>query len=260
MANAQAFTRPPSPHLQRCELTYLPEQPIDAQQATKQHEAYERALVDAGLEVIQLPPIDAYPDGVFIEDAAVLLADIALITRPGKASRRGEIRAMRRDLAGYFEVIGLQQGNLDGGDVLRIGREMYVGRSTRSDGAALVELKRRLGPMGWAVRAVQVVDCLHLKTGISCLGLDAAGTPVVLINPKWIDPVPFDRFQSIKIDPDEPFAANVLPLQDRMLASAAHPRTNARLRHLGYRVIELDISEFEKAEAGLTCLSLISHT
>ena len=254
-----AFTRAVSPNFSHCELTHLGRDPIEASLAAEQHEAYEQAIKDAGLDVVRLPALDQHPDGVFVEDTAVLLGEHAVITRPGAPSRRPEADHTAAALANRFTVHRLGRGRLDGGDVLRIGERLFVGQSTRTDCAGIVALANVAGRLGYEVIEVPHDRCLHLKTGATYAGKDAGGREVVLINPEWIDPAVFDDMFLLTTHPDEAFGANALRVGERLIYPAAYPRTAERLRALGFHVDEVDISELEKAEAGLTCMSLIDE-
>jgi dimethylargininase len=253
-----AFTRAVSPRLASCELTHLDRSPIDVERAAAQHRAYEQALERAGLSVTRLPDLPAHADGVFVEDTAIILGEHAVVTRPGARSRRAETDSTAAALAERFTVHRLTRGKLDGGDVLRIGRRLYVGQSRRTDCAGIVNLAGIAGRLGYEVIEVPHDQCLHLKTGATLAGHDEAGREVVLINPDWIDAGAFEKVFLLPSHPDEPFGANSLRAGDRLLYPAAYPRTAERLRALGFDLDELDVGELEKAEAGLTCMSLIA--
>jgi dimethylargininase len=251
----RAFTRSVSPRIAECALTHLKRQPIDAARAAKQHSAYERALANAGFEIIRLPDLADDPDAVFVEDTAILLGDHAVITRPGAASRAGEADHAARDLAPYFTVHRLDSGTLDGGDVLRIGRTLHVGLSSRTDAAGAEALRGIAAPLGYEVVTVQARQCLHLKSAVTLAGKDGSGTPRILVNPDWVDPAAFADVQPIPTD--EAAAANCLRAGDKLILPAGNPRTAAELRRLAYDLVEIDVSELQKAEAGVTCMSLI---
>lgn len=253
-----AFTRPPSPRIADCELTHLSRSPIDSNLAAAQHSAYERALQESGLEVVRLPALDEHPDAVFVEDTAILLGDHAIITRPGALSRREEAKSTASVLAEKFTIHRLSRGKLDGGDVLRIGTTIYVGQSRRTDCSGIVALANIAAPLGYEVVPVPHERCLHLKTGASFAGHDDTGRPILLVNPDWIDPFAFEAVVPVPTHPLEPFAANALRVGERLLFPSGHPRTAERLRTLGFKLEEVDIGELEKAEAGLTCMSLIA--
>lgn len=254
-----AFTRPVSRRIADCELTHLDRSPIDPDAAVRQHAAYEQALAEAGLEVIRLPELDQHPDSVFVEDTAILLGEHAIITRPGALSRRAEADSTATSLSDRFTVHRLTRGKLDGGDVLRIGRTLYAGQSRRTNCAGIVALANIAAPLGFEVVEVPHDQCLHLKTGATYVGLDDIGRPTLLINPDWIDPEPFRDVALLPSHPLEPFAANALRAGDRLIYPSAYPRTAERLKILGFNVDEVDIGELEKAEAGLTCMSLIAE-
>lgn len=253
-----AYTRAISPALANCELTHLERAGICPRRAEVQHAAYEDALWRAGLEVVRLPELPHHPDGVFVEDTAILLDEHAVITRPGAASRMAEVESTASALAERFKVHRMSRGHLDGGDVLRIGRKLYVGRSARTDCAGIVNLAGIAGRLGYEVIEVPHDRCLHLKTGATYAGDDEAGREVLLINPDWIDPAAFDGLFLLPNHPEEPPAANSLRVGEQLIYPSAYPRTAERLRSLGFRVAEVDIGELEKAEAGLTCMSLIA--
>jgi dimethylargininase len=256
---AVAFTRPLSPRIAECELTHLERQPIRADLAQRQHAAYEEAIVRAGFELTRMPALENHPDSVFVEDTAILLGEHAIITRPGAASRRAEADSTAETLGEHFTVHRLKRGRLDGGDVLRIGRTIYVGQSRRTDCAGVVALANAAAPLGFEVVPVPHEHCLHLKTGATYAGHDEAGRPTLLINPDWIDGSLFTGVALLPTHPDEAFAANALRVGERLLFPAAYPRTAERLRAVGFDVDELDVSELEKAEAGLTCMSLVAE-
>lgn len=253
-----AFTRQVSPRIVDCALTHLDRQPIDADLAAAQHRDYERAIADAGYEVIRLPYLADDPDAVFVEDTAILLGNHAIITRPGAASRADEVHSTAEGLAPHFTVHRLAHGTLDGGDVLTIGRTLFVGQSNRTDAAGINSLGAAVAPLGYRVVPVELGQCLHLKTAVTYAGDDNDGQPTLLTNPAWVDRAPFGEMHVVTVAADEPFAANVVRLRDRLIMAAGSPHTASRLRERGFTVVEVDVSELQKAEAGGTCMSLIS--
>jgi dimethylargininase len=254
----KAFTRAVSPKLAECELTHLERVPLDTAKAVQQHAAYEDALLHAGFEVIRLPELPDQPDGVFVEDTALLLDGHAIITRPGVASRASEVGSTADGLTGQFEIHRVTDGLVDGGDVLRIGSTLYVGLSSRTDATGIASLRSICRPIGFEVLQAQLRDCLHLKTGATFAGPDQAGTPVLLYNRRSVDPAQFTGVDPLATDDDEPDAANCLRVGDRLILPAGNPRTAERLRNRGFHVIEVDVFELQKAEAGVTCMSLIA--
>lgn len=248
-----ALTRAVSPHLDRCELTHLEREPIDLRLAEAQHIAYEQCLRQLGCTIVQVPPAPDQPDSVFIEDTAVVVDELAVTTRPGAPSRRTETQAVAVALAAYRPVVAIEApGTLDGGDVLRVNRTIYVGQSARTNAEGIAQLRRLLAPYGYTVNGVALTDCLHLKTAVTEV---AEGT--LLINPRWVDPAAFKPFDLIEVDPSEPFGANALRLNDTTVHAAAWHRTRQRLQAQGVNVTSIDASEIAKAEGGVTCCSVI---
>jgi len=249
----RALINRPSPELAHCELTFLPRDVIDVARALRQHEAYEQVLRALGVDVRVLAVNEDCPDGVFVEDVAVMLDEGAVITTMGTPSRRGEIAAIRRAVAEVRDVVDTAlPAMLEGGDVLRLGRTLFVGLSSRTNAEGSAALTAIAAPLGYAVVPVEVPGALHLKTCVTALDDETC-----LVNRAWLDVSPFSRFRLVDVAPGEPWAANVLRLEHDLVMNAAYPATAEIVRDLGYRVHEVDISEFAKAEAGLTCMSLL---
>lgn len=248
-----AITRAVSRALEHCELSHLPRRPIDVGLARRQHAAYEQALRDAGCEVRQLAEQPDQPDSVFVEDAAIVLDEVAVITHPGAASRRAETASMA---AALEDLRGLRRidapGTLDGGDVLRLERVLYVGASARSSAEGIAQLAHHVASFGYRVEAVPLHGCLHLKSAVTQVAPDR-----LLLNPDWVDAGCFPGWSVVLVDRAEPHAANALRIGDAVVYPVSCPRTAARLRHLGIDVRSVDMSETEKAEGGVTCCSII---
>ena len=253
-----AFTRAVSPRLADCALTHLKRQPIDPARAAAQHAVYERALEDAGFTVRRLATLDEHPDGVFVEDTAILLGSHAIITRPGVPSRFDEAFSTAEGLEPFFTIHHLAEGTLDGGDVLRIDKMLYVGRSRRTDASGTTALGEAVAPLGYQVVPVELGLCLHLKTAVTFAGPDGAGLPTLLVNPEWVDPAIFAGTDPVHVAESEPSAANSVRAGSRLIVPAGNPKTAEMLRDRGFTVVEVDLSELQKAEAGGTCMSLIS--
>ena len=248
-----ALVREVSPILAQCELAHLERIRIDSGRAQQQHRDYTRALQALGCRLEWLPPLPQHADGVFVEDTAVVLPELAVITRPGVASRRGETPTVAAALERHVPVARVTEpGCLDGGDVLRIGRELYVGASARSNAAGIAQLAAALASCGYRVQAVAMQGCLHLKSACSFIPPD-----ILLVNADWVDPGVFGVPKLIRVDAREPYGANTLTLAGTTLVSAAFPRTRRRLAAAGVATRALDISELQKAESALTCLSLL---
>lgn len=253
MQQPVAITRAISPAIVDCELTHLERQPIDVERARAQHRAYEEALIEAGYLVERLDASPQMPDSVFVEDTAVVLDEVAIVTRPGAEPRRLETREVAEALAAYRPLHAIQApATVDGGDVLVAGRTVMVGRSTRTNETAVRQIRQILEPLGYRVFDTVVRGCLHLKSAVTALTDD-----VLLVNPEWIDRTVFKRFELVEVDPTEPAAANALRLRDRVIVSSAYPRTAEGIARAGFHVRALDASELAKAEGALTCCSLI---
>lgn len=248
-----AITRGVSPAIMNCELTFLERQPIDLAKAQQQHRAYEHLLEKAGARVISLPAEPTLPDSMFVEDPAIVLDEIAVILPLGTPTRRAEVVSLAHALKKFrqLEHVNLP-ATLEGGDVLRIGRKLFVGLSRRSNSEGVRQLTAVVAPFGYEVIAVGVTGCLHLKSAVTYLGRN-----MVLANRDWFDAVPFAGFDWIDVDPQEPHAANALALGVAVIFPASFPSTRARIEKHGFRVTPLDISELQKAESGLTCSSLL---
>jgi dimethylargininase len=254
-----AFTRAVSPRLAECELTHLERSPIDPRGAALQHDAYEAALRKAGFDIVRLPELPNHPDGVFVEDTALLLDGHAIITRPGASSRASETESTAAGLASHFELHRLADGYVDGGDVLQVGKRLYIGLSTRSDAAGAAELRKIAGALGYEVIEARLNGCLHLKTAATLAGPGANGANVLLFDPDCIDPEQFVGVEPLAVDPSEPAGANVVRAGNHLIVAAGNPGTASKLREQGFNLIEVDVSELQKAEAGVTCMSLISN-
>lgn len=248
-----AVTRDVSASLGDCQLSFVPRTGIDIGRAREQHEAYREALESLGCRVIALPAQEAMPDAVFVEDVALVLDEVAVMTRPGAASRRGEGETVEPVLAAFRPVRAITApGTLDGGDVLRLGRRVFVGESARSNADGIAQLRALLGPYGYEVRGVPTRGCLHLKSAAT-----QVADGVLLVQPAWVDPAAFRDCRRVEVDPAEEHAANALRIGDAVLFPAAFPRTRRRLEDAGVEVLAVDLSELQKAEGATTCCSLV---
>jgi len=221
--------------------------------AREQHAAYRDALAQAGVFVTVLPADETHPDGVFVEDTAVVAPEIAVIARPGAPSRDGEQHAVEQALAAGKATIRIESpGALDGGDVLRVGRRLFVGLSDRTNQAGADQLADALAPFGYAVETVVVPDLLHLKTGITALD-----DPTLIATAALAGHPAFADYEILTVDADETYAANCLRVNDALLVPTECPATVERLGQAGYAVVALAMSEFRKMDGGLTCLSIL---
>lgn len=249
-----AIVRDVAASIVRCELTHIAREPIDFERALRQHEAYVAGLERNRIDVLRLPADERHPDGCFVEDAAVVLDELAVIGMPGAASRRGETADVERALRTHRDRIAriALPATLDGGDVLVHGRRAFVGCTTRTNNAGIDALGSALAPFGYEVVPVAVTGCLHLKSAVT-----AIDEHVLLANPACFDAGALGDVELVEVDPGEPGAANVLRVGDELWAHPGHPRTLERLVRLGHPVVPMDVSEFVKAEAALSCKSLI---
>jgi dimethylargininase len=210
-------------------------------------------LENCGCRVVALPPCPELPDATFLEDTAVVLDEVAILCSPGAISRQGEVAAIEPFLGVQRPLARIQlPATLDGGDVLRIGRTLWVGRSSRTNAAGIASLETIARRFGYAVESVDVRGALHLKT--ACTALPNGR---LLVNPEWIEPAPLAQMERIEVPRDEPFAANILPIGARVVCAAAFPQTAALLVTEGYDILPVEIGEFAKAEGGVTCLSIL---
>jgi len=234
-----AITRAVNPRIAQCELTFLQRRPIDPARAAAQHDVYERLLEAHGCTIVHVADVPEMPDGVFVEDAAIVMDDIVIITRPGAASRRGETESVAEVLERYRPLRRIEApATLDGGDVLVLDQKMCIGLSQRTNMAAVQQLD---------AIPIRFQNCLHLKSAVTVIG-----EKTLLLNPDWVDPKQFRGFECISVNASEPFAANALRIGDTILYSASNPRTRRALEMRGFHVEQVDISELEKAEAGVT--------
>ncbi len=275
MSKLYALCRAVSPAMLDCELSFIGREPIDLGLANTQHTAYVQALRALNVEVVELPAEAAMPDSVFVEDTVLLFDELAVMTRPGAESRRGEVASIEAAFCEYREIIARisEPGTLDGGDVLRIGRRVFVGLSQRSNQAAIDQLSAYVTPFGYQVVAVPMHDCLHLKSSVTALSADT-----VLINPDWVDVSYFKDYQQITVAQSEPHAANVVRIaattstssattstssvttateSELILMPANFPETHALIEAAGFTVHTVDVSELQKAEGAVTCCSVL---
>lgn len=252
-----ALTRAVPPSIERCELTHLARAPIDHARAVREHAAYEDALRRLGCRVQRLPDLPEHPDSVFVEDTAVVFDRIAVIARPGAASRRGEVGSTAHALAAWRPLAYIQApATLDGGDVLVTPGLVFVGISGRSNADGARQLATILAPFGMRVVAVPVSGCLHLKS--AAVSIPGSGGPSsILLNPGWVDPAVFEGFDVIEVDQNEPAAANVLAIGGRVVCAEAHTGTRRRLEAHGIPTVAVPAGELAKAEGGVTCCSIV---
>ena len=251
-----AITRAVSPALLRCELSFVARQPIDLAKANAQHHAYQSLLGTLGARVISLPAEPDLPDSMFVEDPALVLDELAIIFPLGTESRRPEAATIAAALKPFRTLAYVQlPGTIEGGDILRLGRKLFVGLTARSNAEGIAQLARIVAPHGYQVIGVPVTGCLHLKSAVTALANNT-----LLANRAWFDSSFFPGYDWVDVDPSEPHAANALAFGDTTIFPASFEGTRARIAARGFHVTPLDISELQKAESGLTCSSLLFET
>jgi dimethylargininase len=272
-----AITRQVSPSINHCELTFHAKEPIDVAKAIAQHEAYEECLRLLGARIVSLAAEPGLPDAVFVEDAAIVVDEVAVIPVMGAASRRPETESVARAMSLYRPLKFMQApATLDGGDVMRIGRRVFAGASSRTNAEGIAQLRAALAEFNYEVTAVDVKQCLHLKSGCSYVGRNS-----ILVNREFVDVTRLTGFELIDVPPLEPGGANALLVEgviddvvedetegavghviesivkDVVIVPSAFPQTIALLEARGFIVKAIDVSEFQKAEGGVTCKSII---
>jgi len=248
-----AITRSVSPALTHCELSFIARQPIDLGKANEQHHAYEKLLASLGARVISLPPEPELPDSMFVEDPALVLEELAVIFPLGTETRRREAASILTALAPFRKIARVElPGTIEGGDILRVDRKLFVGMTARSNADGIAQLARIVAPYRYEVVGVPVTGCLHLKSAVTLLGNNT-----LLANRDWFNTSAFKGYDWVDVDPTEPHAGNALAFGGTVIFPASFAHTRSRIEAHGFQVTSLDISELQKAESGLTCSSLI---
>lgn len=223
----------------------------DLDKTLTQFHAYCETLRALGVELVELPALDAFPDAHFVEDVAVVTPEFAVITRPGAPARRGEIDAIEAPLAAHRALLPMRDGRLDGGDVMLVGKRFYIGLTGRTDAAGIASFEALVSRHGYTVEAIPVGAGLHLKSVVNFLGDD-----VLLVTGALAGHRAFDGFRRIAIDAADEYACNTLRVNDALLTPAGYPRVHEKIAALDVPLRVLDTSEFRKMDGGLTCLSL----
>jgi dimethylargininase len=248
-----AITRDVSPSIANCELTFVERQPIDYPLACRQLEDYRVALQECGVEVRRLAADSRYPDSCFVEDTAVVVDELAIIASMGAASRRGETQAIEAELATHRQIARVTlPATVDGGDVLRVGRRMLVGRSSRTNDAGIRQLASILEPFEYRVIPVSTDRGLHLKSACT-----AINDKTLLVNQDWVNIDDLAGFELIYTPREEPSAANILRIGQTVFVQSGFTKTMQRVQAVHKVVEPMDTSELQKAEGALTCLSII---
>jgi len=249
----RALTHKVSPRIAECEVTFIDRSPIDFRLAVRQHDDYCDVLKKLGVIVKELSENESYPDSCFVEDTAIVVDELAIICSMGVSSRRGETRLIERELSQHLEIAHISlPATIEGGDVLRIGKKIFVGQSSRTNLEGIKELAKILEPHGYRVVHVRTKGSLHLKS--ACTAIDEE---TLFVNPEWVELDAFRGFNLAYTPADEPWSANLLRVGNTVCAQAGFPRGVELVERLAERVEIIDISELRKAEAGLTCSSII---
>jgi dimethylargininase len=234
-----AITRGVSPAIVNCELTFVARAPIDPAKAVEQHRAYERMLEKFGAKIDSLPAEATLPDSMFVEDPAMVLDELAVIFPLGTASRRAEAVSLALAIASYRPLKHVQlPGTVEGGDILRIGRQLFAGLSKRTNEEGIRRLRSILEPYDYKVAAVPVTGCLHLKSAVTFLGRNT-----LLANPDWFDASCLPGYEWIDVAPEEPHAANALAFGNTVILPASFPQTRSRVEARGFEV-GVDVLQF----------------
>jgi dimethylargininase len=249
----RALTHKVSPKIADCEVTFIDRSPIDLQLACRQHDVYCEVLKKLGVIVKELSENVSYPDSCFVEDTAIVVDELAIICSMGVSSRRGETRLIERELSKYREIAHISlPATIEGGDVLRIGKKVFIGQSSRTNLAGIEELARILEPYGYRVVPVPTKGSLHLKS--ACTAIDEE---TLFVNPDWVELDAFREFKLVYTPAEEPWSANILGIGTTVCVQTGFPRAAELIGRVAERVELIDISELRKAEAGLTCSSII---
>jgi dimethylargininase len=248
-----AITRKVSSGLAKCELSFIERKPIDMEKARAEHHEYEALLEKVGVHVISLPEEPDLADSMFVEDPAIVLDEVTVIFPLGTESRRKEAATIAAVLEKFRRLAYIKlPGTVEGGDVLRIGKNIFVGITARSNPEGIRQLAVILDHYGYQVTAVRVTGCLHLKSAVTELGRNT-----LLANRAWFDWKRMEGFEWVDVDLNEPHAGNALAIGESVIFPASYPKTRAIIEGRGFRVLPLDINELQKAESGLTCSSLL---
>jgi len=249
----RAITHKVSPHINECELTFLDRSPIDLERAARQHDAYCAVLEKLGVTVERLSDNESYPDACFVEDTAIVTGELAIICCPGVSSRRGETELIERELSKHKRTVRISlPATIEGGDVLQMGEKIFAGQSRRTNSQGIDELARILKPYGYCVIPVKTKGSLHFKS--ACTAID---DETLFVNPEWVDLTPLKGFNLVYTPHEEPWSANVLRVGETVCIQAGFPAAAELIGRLARRVEIVDTSELRKAEAGLTCSSII---
>lgn len=242
-----------SPLIGRCELTFIEREPIDLELAIRQHHDYCAMLERHGAAVIRLTGNESYPDSCFVEDTAIVLDEIAIMCSPGVESRRGEVALIERELSKHKETVHISlPSTIEGGDVLKVGKTIFVGESKRTNAKGIEDLRRLTGGFRYKVVSVETRGSLHLKSAVTSIDDET-----LLVNKDWIDVEPLRGFRLVHTPASEPWSANVLRVNNAVCVQSSFPETAELIENIHGPIDVIDTSELRKAEGSLTCMSIL---
>ena len=248
MQSFTALVRPPGIRFPQAISDHPQKKAIDQPRALIQHQSYVDALKQAGGKILSLPPEDLLPDSTFVEDTAFVFGETAFLCSAKEETRRNEVESVAKALNDHLKIVNLEP-YIDGGDILNTPQALYIGLSTRSNERAIQFLSQKIGKK---IISVPVVKGLHLKSAVSYLGNN-----VLLIDPERVENDAFKNFQWIEVEEKDSYAANCLALGNQIIMPAGFPTIREKIIQHGFETVELEMSEFEKADGGVTCLSII---
>tara|TARA_B100000686_G_scaffold350750_1_gene447579 strand:- start:1875 stop:2627 length:753 start_codon:yes stop_codon:yes gene_type:complete len=248
MQSFTALVRPPGVSFPQAISSHPAKEEIDLSRAREQHRSYVNALKKAGVKILVMPPEDSLPDSTFVEDTTFIFGDRAFLCFSKEEARRNEVESIEKILKGYRKTVRIDS-YLDGGDILDTPDSIFIGLSERTDVKAIESLSRQINKK---VVSVPILKGLHLKSAVSYLGNN-----ILLLNPGRVDSSAFKNFQWIEVEEKNSYAANCLTMGDLIFMPAGFPMIRKKISQQGFETHELDMSEFEKADGGITCLSIV---
>jgi dimethylargininase len=248
MQSFTALVRPPGTHFSQAISGHPQKKGINQAKALIQHQSYVEALKQVGSKILSLPPEDLLPDSTFVEDTAFVFGKTAFLCSAKEETRRNEVESVAQELKDHLKIVNLEP-YIDGGDILNTPQAIYIGLSKRSNERAIQSLSHKVGKK---IISVPVIKGLHLKSAVNYLGNN-----VLLIDPERVENTAFKSFQWIEVEEKDSYAANCLALGNRIIMPAGFPTIREKILQHGFETVEVEMSEFEKADGGVTCLSII---
>ena len=248
MQSFTALVRPPGTRFSQAISGHPQKNRIDQAKALIQHQSYVDTLKQVGGKILSLPPEDLLPDSTFVEDTAFIFGETAFLCSAKEETRRNEVESVAQELKDHLKIVNLEP-YIDGGDILNTPQAIYIGLSKRSNERAIQSLSQKVGKK---LISVPVIKGLHLKSAVSYLGNN-----VLLIDPERVENTAFKSFQWIKVEEKDSYAANCLALENQIIMPAGFPTIREKILQHGFETVEVEMSEFEKADGGVTCLSII---